>query len=298
MRNNHTFTRRQVLTTIAAAAAGTVFRPVRLFASQQSKSSIRFAVIGDWGSGNKEQSLMTKRILDTNQASPFDFVVTVGDNIYPNGSGRYFSSRFEEPYADLIRRKVNFYTVLGNHDVKEGRQDQCSYPLFNMGGKTYYSLKKGDGLMEFFMLDSTDFSREQAAWLESALSASTAFWKIAVFHHPIYSSGKQHGSNLKLRRDLEPILTKYNVALGLSGHDHIYERTAPQKNVSYFVTGSAGKVRVNDIRKDTGFSAAGFDRDNSFMVFEIDSKGARFQSISTSGETVDQGTVAPKSGAN
>ena len=284
-------TRRQAIGSMAAFTAGVLLRPTRVFGLQPAEQSVKFAVIGDWGSGNGEESAIVRRLLETHKCSPLDFVVTAGDNIYPNGSGRYFGSRFETPFADFIRQRVNFYTVLGNHDVKEGRGDQCNYPMFNMGGKSYYSIQKGDSLAEFFMLDSNDFSREQADWLDRALASSTAHWKIAVFHHPVYSSGKWHGSDLTLRSQLEPILKKYGVRLGFSGHDHIYERVLPQNGVHYFVTGSGGKVRRGDVRHNSGFTAASFDRDNSFMVVEIDDKKTSFQSICESGEVVDQGEI-------
>ncbi|HYL97897.1 MAG TPA: metallophosphoesterase, partial [Blastocatellia bacterium] len=281
----------QVLTTMAAAAAGALIRPIRILARDHTPQSIKFAVIGDWGSGDREETSVVRQLMGIHTRSPLDFVVTAGDNIYPNGSGRYFPSRFETPFAELIRQRVNFYTVLGNHDVKEGRQDQSEYPDFNMGGSQYYSFKKGDGLAEFFMLDSNDFSREQADWLDRALAASSSPWKIAVFHHPIYSSGKWHGSDLKLRKDLEPILNKYSVPLAFSGHDHIYERVLPQNGVTYFVTGNSGKVRRNDVRRDSGITAASFDKDNSFMILEIDRKKTRYTCVCQNGETVDEGEI-------
>jgi predicted phosphodiesterase len=285
-------TRRQAIGSMAAFTAGMLLRPTRVFGLEPSQKSIKFALIGDWGSGDKEEGSLVRRLLETHKGSPVDFVVTAGDNIYPNGSGRYFASRFETPFADMINQRVNFYAVLGNHDVREGRQDQCCYPGFNMGGKSYYSVKKGDGLAEFFMLDSNDFNREQADWLDRALAGSSSRWKIAVFHHPIYSSGKWHGSDMKLRKELEPILNKYKVQLGFSGHDHIYERVMPQNGVTYFVSGNSGKVRRGDVRKNSGITAASFDTDNSFMIVEIDDKKTSFQSVCESGEVVDRGEIS------
>jgi 3',5'-cyclic AMP phosphodiesterase CpdA len=229
-------------------------------------------------------------MLNAHQRSPFDFVIAAGDNIYPNGSGRYFGKHFEAPFAGLLKERVSFHAVLGNHDVEAGRQDQCQYPLFNMSGACYYTLKRGDGLSEFFMLDSTDFDQRQAAWLENSLQDSKAKWKIAVFHHPIYSSGKTHGSNMGLRKQLEPLFARYAVNLALSGHDHIYERTKPQQGVQYFVSGAGGKVRRGNIERGSGLSAAAFDNDNHFMVFEIEDSQTRFQAISETGAVVDSGS--------
>jgi hypothetical protein len=98
-----------------------------------------------------------------------DFVLTVGDNIYPNGSGKLFQRNFEEPFAGLLNDKVKFYATLGNHDVEAGLLDQLNYPLFNMNGSRYYSISRGNGLVDFFMLDSTDFGETQTTWLVNGL---------------------------------------------------------------------------------------------------------------------------------
>src|SRR5207248_9441457 len=116
----------------------------------------------------------------------------------------------EQPFADLLREQVKFYAVLGNHDVEAGRRVQTHYPLFNMNGANYYTLGRGNGLVDFFMLDSTDFDDQQTTWFENQLGQSKALWKIAVFHHPIFSSGKKHGSDMKLRQRVAPLLTKHS----------------------------------------------------------------------------------------
>jgi predicted phosphodiesterase len=284
------FNRREAILSIATISAGVFLKPSAIFCSPV-KDRLRFAVIGDWGTGDGDQVGTARQMLNLHQRSPFDFVISAGDNIYPNGSGRHFRKNFESPFAGLLKDRINFYAVLGNHDVEDGRQDQCQYPLFNMGGTCYYTLKQGDGLAEFFMLDSTDFDQRQTAWLENSLRESKAKWKIAVFHHPIYSSGKTHGSDLRLRRQLEPLFTRYGVNVGLSGHDHFYERTTSQQGVQYFVSGAAGKVRNGNVNRGTGFSAASFDDDNHFMVFEIEDSRTRFQAISEKGVVVDSGSL-------
>lgn len=283
-------TRRQALASIATISAGALIKPSSIFCSP-IKDKIRFAVIGDWGTGNHDQVGTARQMFTSHQRSAFDFVISAGDNVYPNGSGRYFDKHFEQPFADILKDHVNFYAVLGNHDVDAGREDQCQYPLFNMGGRNYYKIEKGDGLAEFFMLDSTDFDRAQESWLESSLRASKAKWKIAVFHHPIYSSARYHGSAMGLRRRLEPLLTRYGVTVAFSGHDHVYERTKPQQAVQYFVTGAGGMCRRGDVNQSSGFRAASFDQDNHFMIIEIDDKQVSFQAISETGVLVDNGLV-------
>jgi hypothetical protein len=288
--NFNKINRREAMLSLATISAGVLIRPSSIFCSPL-KDKLRFAVIGDWGTGDSDQVGIARQMFSAHQRSPLDFVISVGDNIYPNGSGRYFAKHFEAPFAGLLKDRINFYTVLGNHDVHAGRQDQCQYPLFNMGGAPYYKLERGDGLTEFFMLDSTDFDQRQAGWLETSLRNSKARWKIPVFHHPIYSSGKTHGSNVSLRKQLEPLFTRYGVNFALSGHDHIYERTKPQLGVQYFVSGAGGKVRRGNVDRGSGLSAASFDDDNHFMVFEIEDSQARFRATSGTGDVVDSGSL-------
>jgi 3',5'-cyclic AMP phosphodiesterase CpdA len=195
--------------------------------------------------------------------------------------------------AGLLKERVPFHAVLGNHDVQEGRQDQCQYPLFNMAGRNYYTVEQGDGLLKLFMLDSTDCDAAQVGWLEQQLKASTARWKLAVLHHPLYSSGRKHGSDLTLRRKLEPLFVRYGVNAVFSGHDHIYERTIPQQGILYFVTGAGGDTYRGSVDLKSPFRAASYDEDNHFMLIEAEHEQISFQAISETGRVIDRGVIKP-----
>jgi 3',5'-cyclic AMP phosphodiesterase CpdA len=289
---NNLISRRQALISLAGITAGAVIKPLSIFGAEPVKGQIRFPVIGDWGTGDGDQTGIANQMFAAHQRSPFDFVISAGDNIYPNGSGRHFGKNFERPFARLLGERINFHVVLGNHDVREGRQDQCQYPLFNMGGRSYFTLQQGDGLMELFMLDSTDCDAAQLGWLEQKLKSSTAHWKIAVFHHPIYSSGKRHGSDEDLRRKLEPLFVRYGVNAVFSGHDHFYERTKPQHGIHYFVTGAGGKSRRGGVDLDSPIRAQSYDEDNHFMLIEADHSRISFQAISETGGVIDRGVIS------
>jgi predicted MPP superfamily phosphohydrolase len=284
-------TRRQAIASLAALATGTFIRPARVFGCASSASKTRFAVVGDFGTGESDEFAIAAQMLEVHRQSPFDLVLAVGDNIYPNGAARYFVKHFEEPFAGLLKEKVKFYAVFGNHDVDAGRKDQLNYPLFNMDGSNYYTISRGNGLVDFFMLDSTAYDAGQANWLEKSLLESRAIWKIAAMHHPIYSSGKKHGSDFKLRARLEPLFTRYRVQVVFAGHDHVYERTKPQDGVEYFVTGAGGKMRRGDIDMKSPIRAASYDEDNSFMLIELDETEMIFKSISEKGDVVDSGVI-------
>lgn len=287
-------TRRQALLSIATISAGAAVLPRAVFGATPAKDRIKFIAIGDFGTGDDNQAEIAAQMLRDHKTSPLDFVIAVGDNIYPDGSGRHFAKKFERPYSGLIRDGVKFHAVLGNHDVRDGRRDQCQYPLFNMNGQCYYTVKQGDGLAEFFMIDSNDFDMTQAGWLEGVLKESTAKWKIAVFHHPIYSSAEEHGSDLGLRRSIEPLLTRYGVNVALSGHDHTYERVKPQQGVQYFVTGAGGKLRPGDVNMRSPFREMSYDKDNHYLQMVIEDQQISFQAIARSGAVIDRGAVTPR----
>src|SRR4029453_711227 len=183
----------------------------------------------------------------------------------------------------LVDADVPFYAAPRNHDDPA---IQMKYKRFNMDGRRFYTFSKGPA--QFFALDSTYMSPQQLKWLEEELSQAKAKWKIVYMHHPIYSSGKRHGSDIALRTFIEPLLQKYGVDLALAGHEHFYERIRPQKGIQYFTAGSAGKLREGNIRHGP-LHEAGFDTDLSFMLMEIDGDDLHFQVISRLGTTVDHG---------
>jgi 3',5'-cyclic AMP phosphodiesterase CpdA len=214
----------------------------------------------------------------------FDTVVMMGDNIYGGHKPDDFARKFEEPYKPLLDAGVKFYATLGNHDDPDIERN---YKLYNMNGKRYYTLKKGD--VEFFVLDSNYMDPTQLEWLQNELKSSTAKWKIAYFHHPLYSDGKFHGPDLDLRARLMPIFEQNGVNLVLSGHEHFYERIKPQQGIYFYILGNSGELRVHNIRPSAN-EAAGFDTDRSFMLMEIDGDTLYFQTISRTGQTVDSGS--------
>jgi 3',5'-cyclic AMP phosphodiesterase CpdA len=247
--------------------------------------SLKFGVIGDTGTADQHQYAVGKQLADFRNQFKYEFVVMMGDNTYGGESAKDFQNRFELPYKPLLDAGVKFYAALGNHDTP----NQRNYKLFNMGGKQYYTFRPKLGV-RFFALDSNYMNPEQLTWLENELKQSGSDWKIAFFHHPLYSSGGRHGSDMALRDQLEPLFLKYSVDVVLSGHDHFYERIKPQKGIQYWVVGGSAKLRSGDIGS-TGLTAKGFDTGYSFMAVEIAGDEWHFQTISDQGKTVDSGVI-------
>jgi predicted phosphodiesterase len=274
---------------LLAAASPATPQDVRL---PNKSGSLKFAIIGDTGTASREQIDVGHQMALYHAKFPFELVIMVGDNIYGADSANDFRSKFEDPYKELLAGGMKFYACLGNHD----NPTQRSYKLFNMGGERFYTFKPQNGV-RFFALDSNYMDKPQLDWLEKELAKSGSEWKIAYFHHPMYSSGRTHGSSLDLRALVEPLFRQYGVNVVFAGHDHIYERIKPQNGIYYFVAGSAGSLRVGDYRKQA-FSETGFDRDFTFMLAEIDGEDFNYQAVTCAGQVVDSGKFSrPKPAA-
>ena len=250
------------------------------------KDSLHFAVIGDSGTGDKNEYEIARQMVAFRAKFPYAMVLMLGDNLYGGESPQDFKAKFEEPYKDLLADGVKFYASLGNHDDPKQR----FYKPFNMNGQRYYTFKANDRV-RFFVLDSNYMDPEQLNWLAKELKGSNSPWKICFFHHPLYSSGKQHGSDVDLRRFLEPLFLEYGVKVVLAGHEHFYERLKPQKGIYYFISGGSAKLRRDNIAR-TNLTAKGFDQDNHFMLMEIDGDTLYYQTISRPGATIDTGIVS------
>jgi calcineurin-like phosphoesterase family protein len=249
--------------------------------------SLKFAVIGDNGNGEKRQYDIAQQMVNWHGQFPYELVVMMGDNIYGSERPQDFIKKFEAPYKPLLDAGVKFYASLGNHDAREQRY----YKNFGMDGKLYYSFKAPKQDVRFFALESTYPEPEQIEWFRKELEASNEKWKICFWHHPLYSSARTHGSETRLRATLEPLLLKNNVTLVLNGHDHVYERIKPQNGIAYFVVGSSGQLREGDLRKGSPLTAKGLDTDNAFMLMEIEGDDLTFVAINRTGKVFDSGTI-------
>jgi Calcineurin-like phosphoesterase len=249
--------------------------------------SFKFAVLGDFGTGSRQQFELGEEMAKVRARFPFEIVITVGDNIYGGERPQDMLRKFEQPYKALLEGGVKFYASLGNHDDRA----QSRYAPFNMEGRTYYTFKAPRQDVRFFALETDYLKAPQVAWLEQELASSGERWKIPYFHHPLYSSGKRHGSDINLAAVLEPLFQKAGVSAVFAGHDHFYERTKPQKGIVYFVIGSGGQLRKGGIDRGTGLTAVGFDTDLAFLAAEIDGDELYFNAISRAGAIIDSGII-------
>ena len=275
--------------------------PQTVLALPKRPGSIRFAAIGDAGRGHQPQYQVAETMAAFREAFDFSFVVMLGDNVYDGGTPEDYRQKFELPYKRFLDDEVKFYAAFGNHDDP----NQPRYPLFNMGGQRYYTFEPAAPLLaevlrnrvRFFMIDTENLDTAQLAWLDRELGKSEALWNIPVFHRPIYTSGRYAYPARILRSLLEPVFLRHGVRVALSGHEHFYERTRPQRGITYFISGAAGSLRVGDARLSP-LTARAFDTDYSFMLFEIAGDELFYQSVSRSGHSVDSGSIMVPRNAN
>lgn len=184
----------------------------------------RIGVIGDWGAESPHRALIAEAMRKSHELKPLDALLTLGDNFYPRGEP------IQKFYDELPR--VRIYPTFGNHDVPAITKQ---LKLFG-AERPYYSVRLEQ--LELFVLYSEEFTPQQRKWLEGALAASSATWKVVALHRPLYSSGV-HGGNRSLRVAIEPLLRQYKVPLLLAGHDHDYERLEARGTV-HIVAGGGG----------------------------------------------------------
>lgn len=209
--------------------------------------TVHFAAMGDFGTGGPEE-IQTAQAMS---AVHPEFWLALGDDAYENGSESDWTNHFFQPLQSLIE-DVPVFPALGNHEYgtrnAQPYLDAFELPTNNsQNSERYYSFDWGE--VHVSVLDSqcavgtssSDCSKAaQKTWLTQDLAQSSALWKIAVFHHPVYSTGS-HGSTPQMQEFI-PIFEQGGVDLVLTGHDHVYERTKPMKAGQAVAAGTQGAV--------------------------------------------------------
>ena len=183
-------------------------------------------------------------------------VLTLGDNTYPVGAPAEFANCFQSTWGrfrDRIRPSP------GNHDYMTtgasayfdyfgaaAGPDRRGYYSFDVGGWHFISLNSN--------VDA-GVGSAQYTWLQADLAASAnVLCTLAYWHHPVFTSGP-HGNNPHMA-ELFRLLHAAGAEIVLVGHDHIYERFAPQdgagiadteRGVRSFTVGTGG-ARLYSLR--------------------------------------------------
>lgn len=256
-------------------------------------AAVRFAVIGDYGEAGPAEAEVAQQVAEW---AP-DFIITLGDNNYPNGRattiddnvGQYYHA-FIAPYvgrygdgADINR----FFPSLGNHDWRApGATPHLEY--FNLpGNERYYDFRWGP--VHLFALDSDraepDGNRAdstQARWLQETMSASSHPWQLVYMHHPPWSSG-DHGSSKHMRWPF----AEWGADVVMAGHDHHYERIE-RDGIVYFVNGLGGNPHRYPVNDPVGGSEVQFRDAHGAMLVEATDETLILRFITADGREVDR----------
>jgi len=237
-----------------------------------------FLVFGDSQSGSADKPVYDpwratlRAAFDANKDARF--FVNMGDLVEIGYMQAHWNAWFDA--AKGVIDRIPEMPVQGNHETYvDGGETVMDKPVSWLGqlptpqngpaglkGQVYgYSV----GNVDFFVLDSQedeespkygDILAAQAAWLDKALAASTADFKIAFFHKTPYYN-KAARANEAVKATFCPILEKHHVDIVFNGHDHGLSRTYPVKGDSffsdpkdgtvYYVTGRSGNKYYNDL---------------------------------------------------
>lgn len=220
--------------------------------SQVAAADLRLAVAGDVGHPSPELDRTVAVMVEEHERRPFDGLVLLGDNVYPDGDPARVDKAVLEPFSPILARGVGLSAVLGNHDVQRGEGDEVARRL-GMPARWY---QRQFGPIQLVALDSTRCDdRDQQDWLERTLATGDCAFRIVALHHPPYSAG-WHGSARVVRRALEPAFRRHRVDLVLAGHEHDYQRSKPIGDTVYVVSGAATHLRGTGRRRFTASAHA------------------------------------------
>lgn len=202
-----------------------------------------FVGAGDVDGCGRLEPEYTARLLDRIPGTVF----VAGDATYPSGTLANYQNCYGPSWGRHLWRT---FAVPGNHDYYADR-GASFFQYFGQAagppGLGYISHTLG--AWHVILLNSElaiQAGSPQYAWLKEDLAASPAACTVAVVHHPLFSSGEN--GNSPFMRDAWNLMYQYGVDLILSGHEHTYERFAPQdangransRGIREFVVGTGG----------------------------------------------------------
>jgi acid phosphatase type 7 len=180
-------------------------------------------------------------------------VLTLGDNAYEDGTAQDFSECYEPTWGQFKERTR---PAPGNHDYEtEGASAYFDYFGEAAGepGKGYYSYDLGQWHIVALNSNCEDVgcgaSSPQLRWLEADLAKDAKTCTLAYFHYPLFSSGK-YRPGIREVKPLWEALYAADADVVLNGHDHNYQRFAPQdpdgnadpqRGIREFVVGTGGR---------------------------------------------------------
>ncbi len=240
-----------------------------------------FIYMGDAQNGLDEWGSLIRKSIE--QEPDTAFYIMAGDLVNRGAERDDWDSLFHSAEGVWDRKPV--VPVPGNHEYQGGSVqlylDQFALPADSPLGELNYTLRYGNAL--FVMLDSNLDAKDQASWLEEQLKNTDATWKIAVYHHPSYSSSPNR-NNAEVRKVWGALFDKYHVDLALQGHDHAYLRTYPMKAEKRVGSPAEGTIYIVAVSGNKFYEQGKFDYTefgmtnvSTYQVLDIKIDGNRLE---------------------
>lgn len=257
--------------------------------------TVRFAAIGDYGSGTHYERDVALVI----ESWKPDFIVTLGDNNYPKGAaetidkniGQFFR-QYISPYNGKYGRggDVNRFFPIPGHRDWDGDALRPYIEYFTLpGNERYYDVVRGP--VHLFMLDTDEREPDgvtpdslQGRWLRQGLKDSIAPWKLVLAHHAPYTSHRVED----IVRMRWPFADWGADAL-LSGFYHVYERLLVN-DMPYFVNG-AGGLWVSDFGEVDSHSKFRYNDDFGVLLVDATNISITFRFVNRSGKVIDEYSI-------
>ncbi len=273
-------------------------------------NAVRFAVIGDYGSGDAKEGEIASLVKGWKP----DFITTVGDNNYPRGETSTIDRNIGQFYHEFIfpykgtygagATSNRFWPIYGHRDWDNDGVDIAT-PLSGKPYHDYFTLPGNgryydfvDGPIHFFML-STDRYREpdgasstsiQAKWLQSRLAASKARWKLVDAQHAPNTAAASVagvGGSIWMRWPY----AAWGATAVLAGYYHSYERIL-RDGIVYFVNGISGGNYISGFAyPPVRGSQVRYNDDHGAMLVNANSSRIIFQFITRTGSVIDRYTI-------
>ena len=233
----------------AASIAATIVLIVGVFAYGKLVGDPVLVGAGDIAGCSGKGDEFTADLIDDIPAAT---VFTTGDNAYDSGSDAAFEDCYEPSWG---RHKARTYPVPGNHDYYTANASGY-FDYFGAAAgdpsKGYYSYDRGEWHVVALnamceQVGGCEEGSPMLEWLEQDLAANPKTCTVAYWHHPLFSSGP-HGNQAKIKPTWDALYAA-NVDVVVNGHDHVYERFAPQtpdgaadpeRGIRQFVVGTGG----------------------------------------------------------
>jgi hypothetical protein len=274
----------------------------------------RFLAFGDSGVGGNSQSALAEVMV----AQKPDLIIHAGDLNQFDGAATDYPAVFFAPYAALIR-SIPFMPVLGNHDyaTESGKPLLDCFVLPENGPVAAWRERNfyfDFGDVRFVGLDTNKLQKKWmglitpeemrtivAAWLRGVLTNCDARWKIVYYHQPFYT-GSKHGAEgaADVKEAYVRVFEECGVDTVFSGHNHLYELTAPLHNdkivgegqgVVYITTGAGGAPRYPEGQPVLEYIRAYRDDMFSFTLVDVTPDRLTIKQIGENGEKIDEFTI-------